>query len=81
MDTNIQLQLATEAGDVNRKNYEGRTWLDEYKYHLGMVDEPLPFESFKLKFTTLNNMFDADPEGKNPRFDKDIMRLCNQLGY
>lgn len=81
METQIQLQLAEEAGNVNRKGYEGRTWLQEYKYHLGMVgNSALPFERFKLKFNILNNMFEADPDGKNSNYDKPIMQICNTLG-
>lgn len=81
MDTNVQIQLATEAGAVNRPGYENRTWLQEYKYHLGMVTNPIPFELFKLKFNRLNSMFECDPEGIIKAYDKPIMALCNELGY
>lgn len=81
MDTKLQLQLAKEAGKVTHKNYKGKTWLNEYKYHLGMVEKPFPFEKFRMKFNSLNRMFDADPEGKNRSYDKPIQQLCNELGY
>jgi hypothetical protein len=81
MDTNLQIQLAKEAGQVNRSGYEGRSWEQEYKYHLGMVKDPLPFELFKLKFNRLNTMFENDPEGLKKAYDRPIMVLCNELGY
>jgi hypothetical protein len=81
MDWTLQRTLSQKAGKVNQKGYENRTWEQEYDYHLGMVDNPLPFESFRLKFTRLNNMFEADPDGKNPHYDRPIMEICNQLGY
>jgi len=81
MDANIQIQLAKKAGKIIHKNYKNKTWLEEYEYHLGMVNEPFPFGMFRLKFGRLNQMFDSDPEGKNSSYDKPIMELCNQLGY
>jgi hypothetical protein len=81
MDANLQIKLAKEAGMVNRTGYEGRSWEQEYKYHLGMVENPHPFELFKLKFNRLNDMFESDPEGKNKAYDKPILNLCNALGY
>ena len=81
MDTTIQLGLAKKAGNVNHRNYQGRTWLDEYEYHLGMVRDPLPFELFRTKFNLLNGYFDSDPDGKLTSLDKPIQNLCNQLGY
>jgi hypothetical protein len=81
MDLKIQIQLAVEAGKVNRPGYEDRTWEDEYKYHIGMVSNPLPFGQFRLKFDRLNRMFEADPDSKNRSYDRPIMELCNQLGY
>lgn len=81
MDTKVQIQLAKEAGMVNQEGYEGHSWLDEYKYHLSMVSNPLPFGIFKLKFIRLNQMFLNDPDGKNKAYDKPILEICNQLGY
>lgn len=81
MDAQLQISLAKKAGKVNRKGYEGRTWQDEYEYHLGMVSNPLPFEMFRMKFNRLNNMFEADPDGRNKAYDRPIMEICNALGY
>lgn len=81
MEAKVQFQLAEKAGNVNRVGYEGRTWLSEYEYHVGMVSNPLPFEQFRLKFNRLNQMFESDPDAKNPNFDRPIMVLCNELGY
>ena len=81
MDTQIQLQLAKEAGKVDQKGFENSTWLDEYKYHLGMVRNPLPFGLFRLKFRRFNGMLEKDPDGKNRAFDKPLQDLGNELGY
>ena len=81
MDTQTQLQLAKEAGRITLPMATYQTWLQEYKYHLGMVQRPLPFFQFKMKFETLDGMFTKDPEGQDPLLDGSIQRLCNELGY
>lgn len=75
--TALQLRLAEEAGDAG----DGETWLDRYKYHLGMVDNPLPFERFKLKCGLLNQYLEADPDGHSDAIDRKIQRLSVELGY
>ncbi|MFA5366636.1 MAG: hypothetical protein WC333_02030 [Dehalococcoidia bacterium] len=81
MDTNFQLKLAKEAGKITLKSATYDTWEEEYKYHVGMVQNPFPFGVFKLKLESLDRMFNADPDGKNPAYDKPIQKLCNELGY
>ena len=81
MNKKTQLQLAKNAGKINLNSASYDTWLEEYEYHLGMVDSPLLFGVFKHKFEQLNQMFDADPDEKITAYDKPIMNLCNQLGY
>lgn len=80
MDSNLQLGLAKEAGEIKHKNYQGETWLDSYKHHLGMVDEPLPFGRYQMKFNELNRLLDKDPEGKNSSLDARINQLCEEIG-
>ena len=78
MDTKIQLQLAKEAGI---RQSTGDSWLEEYKYHLGMVHNPFPFGLFKAKALRLDGLFASDPEAKNRSIDRTITNLCNELGY
>ena len=61
--------------------------LDDYKYHLGMIYPPLPYQQWKLKFDKLNHI-QATPgylEGENnptlDRLSKQADRLCAELGY
>ena len=81
MDSNLNLRLAKEAGEVNHRNYQGHTWLEEYRYHLGMVNSPFPFERFRTKFHLLNSYLDRDPDGKASHLDAPINNLCLELGY
>lgn len=76
----FNLKLAEEAGnDAN-----GDSYFDSYKHHLGMVDNPLPFNMWKMKFITLITL-QAIPETDPRYFAKSTMdremKLCNELGY
>jgi len=81
MNTSLQLKLAEEAGKITLKSASYETWMEEYKYHLSMVINPLPFGLFRIKVEKLDRMFNADPEGKISAYDRPIQELCNQLGY
>lgn len=57
--------------------------LDDYEYHLGMVNNPLPYQQWKLKFNTLNAI-QARPDYYDNISQTIIDRetkLCNELGY
>jgi len=77
---NFNLKLAKEAGnDANGDSYE-----ESYKYHLGMIDPPLPFNLWKIKFDLLTRI-QAIPES-DPRYFADStmkkeLQLCSELGY
>jgi hypothetical protein len=77
MDTQFQLCLAQEAGELE----PGRSWLDEYKYHLGMVENPLPFGKFKMMHNLLDCILTDDPDGNKPAWDRHVNELCRALGY
>jgi hypothetical protein len=81
MDTNYQIEIAKKAGKITLSSATYDTWREEYEYHLSMVQHPFPFGVFKLKLESLDRMFNADPDGKNPAYDKPIQKLCNELGY
>ena len=57
--------------------------LDDYEYHLGMVDNPLPYQQWKLKFNALNAI-QARPDYydniSQSLIDRET-KLCNELGY
>lgn len=76
-----EFELAKAAGEITLNSKSFNTWLEEYDYHVKMVDYPVSFSLFKKKFILLDAMFNADPDGKNPSFDKPIMDICNILGY
>jgi hypothetical protein len=52
-----------------------------YTYHLGMVENPLPFERFRTKKQTLDNHLKADMDGKDEWRTPIIDKLCLELGY
>lgn len=79
----LQLSLARKAGETTP---QGRytphvKWVDEYQYHLAMVDNPLPFSEFRAKCNLLNNYLNQDPDGASTCINKRIERLCGILGY
>ena len=78
MNIKLQIQLSKEAGYCTETK---QSWEKEYKYHLGMVENPLPFEQFKIKANLLSSYLKSDPDGKNSSIDKEIDRLCRELGY
>jgi len=69
MNFNLQRELAKKAGME-----------DEYDYHLGMVDNPLPFERFRMKTNLLMYYLKQDPEGEDRSLDREINRLSRELG-
>ena len=84
MDWKLNLHLAKAAGKTEEKNggeIEVVDWLHEYNYHLGAVENPFPFELFRTKYRLLNRYFAQDPKAKDRTLDRDIYRLCNELGY
>jgi hypothetical protein len=70
MDIQFQLQLAKEAGRE-----------EDYKYHLGMVEHPLPFFRWQMLCQSLDKHLKADPDGRDEFRDKRINDLCRILGY
>lgn len=73
----LQRRLAANAGN----NPDGEPWASCYDYHLSMIDPPLMFGLFKIKATRLDGMLKADPDGKSRSMDREINRLCRELGY
>jgi hypothetical protein len=57
--------------------------LNDYEYHLGMVNNPLPYQLWKLKLNTLNAI-QARPDYydnlSQTLIDRET-KLCNELGY
>ena len=78
MDIAVQRDLAVKAGT---NEMDGDTWEERYDYHLGMVENPLPFERFRLKDNLLAKILRNDPDGKDRSKDVIIERLSLELGY
>jgi len=68
---------ASKAG----KNSRGESYRDEYEYHLGMVQNPLPFLLWKRKFDKLVKIQTAQDYLDNDSTVEQETELCNQLGY
>ncbi len=77
MNAELQRQLAAKAGDSKTDG----PWSELYDHHLGMVETPLPFGQFRLKYNVLTNLLTSDPDGKRPSLDRQIMSLSLQLGF
>jgi hypothetical protein len=77
MDAELQRKLASQAGKAN----DGSSWSEQYDYHLGMIDPPLLFEQFRMKYNLLTSYLSRDPEGKESGINTKINELCRQLGY
>jgi hypothetical protein len=57
--------------------------LDDYEYHLGMFENPLPYRQWKLKLdalTTIQNRPDYFSNLPQHLIDRET-ELCNALGY
>lgn len=63
------------------KNSDGQLWSEAYDYHLGAVNNPLPFEVFRRKYELLASMLRLDPGGKQRSLDARILSLSLELGY
>ena len=72
MDVKVQLELAKEAGEEALK---------DYKYHISMVQEPLPFGQFHFRKKVLDRLLEQDPNGEMPELNERIDEICRELGY
>jgi len=74
----LQLKLAKETGfdKINKQS-----WEKSYKYHLGAVKDPFPFEKFRTKARYLDRLLKKDPDGLLSSIDGKINQLCRELGY
>lgn len=76
----FNLKLAKEAGN----SADGQSYLDEYKYHLGAKDEPLPFNIWRIKFDLLirvQSIPETSPRYLAPSTFRIEQKLCSALGY
>ena len=73
MNMALQRQLADEAGQAPT----GESWKEEYDYHLSVIDPPLMFGVFKMKFCGLDKLFLRHPDD----FTSAMEKLTNELGY
>lgn len=69
MNAQLNLMLARKAGLEK-----------EYTYHLGAVENPLPFEVWKRKSHLLDSLLNQDPDGKCRSLDSKIHSLSVELG-
>jgi hypothetical protein len=53
----------------------------EYEYHIGMVENPLPYFRWKQKVELLDKYLALDPHGRRRELDKKIDTLARELGY
>lgn len=78
-----QLKIAGEHGKP--KEDSPQTWLQEYQYHLGSVENPLPFLRFAAQYRRLDRLLSQErafvPGQNYESQDREVNNLCRQLGY
>lgn len=70
--------------DLWRKQAKQDGLLDDYDYHLGMINPPLPYQMWKMKFKSLEALqaiSESDPRYFAESTFKRETELCNALGY
>lgn len=56
----------------------------DYDYHLSMVEKPLPFGLWKMKFELLNKLQNSEAylsDRESTSLDRMVGKLCAELGY
>lgn len=64
-----------------KRQAENDGLLSEYEYHIGMINPPLPYQRWKLKYNALKRIQEAPDYYNNTRNIKREQSLCNELGY
>ena len=77
-------EMTNEEIAVQREIASVKGNLEDYDYHLSVVENPLPYRIWRVKFDALN-LLQAIPETDQRYFDprtahKENM-LCKELGY
>jgi hypothetical protein len=71
-----QMKRAKEAG---LNDYSKQPWIEDYKHHCSMVENPLPFGRFQIKYNLLTACLKRSLN--DSAVDREIHALSLQLGY